>query len=133
MWVTLHGFSSSLYLEPGHLNTACCTQGSGAVHCFPEPRTLHIDEGNKNTVHVLQCGFVYSDENVNESPTYKLASVTAFICMHRRSSCLNSYSDYAHEPVCTPKQSLAVKPMDTMFPEKQNGNNYLFIINGWRE
>lgn len=35
-WHPLRLLSSSLYLEPGHLNTACCTQGSDVLHCFQD-------------------------------------------------------------------------------------------------
>lgn len=36
--------SSGHYLEPGHLNTACCPRGSGALHYFQEPCTVQTGE-----------------------------------------------------------------------------------------
>lgn len=56
-------------LEPGHLNTACCTQGSGVLHCFQEPCTVHMDEDNMNIFHacVLQRGGVYLKKKMSMS------------------------------------------------------------------
>lgn len=74
-WLPLSFLSSSLYLEPGHLNTACCTQGSGVLHYFQEPCTVHMDEDNMNTIILyLHWGYIYFSKNVNESPKSKLAA-----------------------------------------------------------
>lgn len=54
-WLPLHFVPSSLYLEPGNLNTVWLTQDSGGLHIVQEPCSVHIYEDNMNIMCVLLC------------------------------------------------------------------------------
>lgn len=80
-WLPLRFVSSSLYLEPGHLNTVWLTEGSGELHTIQEHCTVHIYEDNMNIVCVL-----LTSQKVDEHLNWQLIiDYTSCISMQPRS------------------------------------------------